>query len=116
MEVPLHYPVKQIYNIYLHRFICYNPFEVCFGFQPLTPIDIDLNVASSPIESSHTQIKENHVTRLVEQIQPLQQQVHDILQQANAKYKHDSFFNKASISPRFKFNNFFPISHENLTQ
>jgi hypothetical protein len=68
------------------------------GFQPLAPIDIDLLAASSPIESSHTQTKEDHATIFVEQIQHLQQ-AHDIPPQE--KYKQDIYFNKASISPRF---------------
>jgi hypothetical protein len=47
--VPPHCPVKQGYNITLHT----------------------LHVASSPTESSHTQV--DHATILVEWIQPLQQ-------------------------------------------
>jgi hypothetical protein len=92
--VPPHFPIKQSYNRSLHSSIGHNPFQVCLGFQPLAPIDIALHVASSLTESSHTQTKEDHATILVEWIQPLQQQVHDILQQANAKYKHDNFFSK----------------------
>jgi hypothetical protein len=80
MGVPPHCPVKQSYNRSLHT----------------------LHVASSLTESSHTQ--EDHAARLVEWIQPLQQQVHDNLQQA----KQDNFFSKASNSPRFRFNKSFP--------
>jgi hypothetical protein len=83
--VPPHCPVKQSYNKSLHT----------------------LHVASSPTESSHTQ--EDHAAILVEWIQPLQQQVHNNLQQA----KQDNFFSKASNSPRFRFNKSFP---GNLTQ
>jgi hypothetical protein len=64
--VPPHFPVKQGYKKTLHT----------------------LHFAYSPIDSSHSQV--DHVTILVERIQPLQQQVHDSLQQA----KHDIFFNK----------------------
>jgi hypothetical protein len=86
--VPPHCPVKKSYNRTLHT----------------------LHVASSPTDSSHTQV--DHVAILVEWIQPLQQQVHDNLQQA----KQDNFSSKASNSPRFRFNKSFPISHGNLTQ
>jgi hypothetical protein len=57
MGVPPHCLVKKVYNITLHT----------------------LHVSSSPEESSHTQV--DHVAILVERIQPLQQKVHDILQQ-----------------------------------
>jgi hypothetical protein len=87
-RVPPHCPVKQGYNRTLHT----------------------LHVASSPIESSHNQV--DHATGLVEQIQPLQQQVHDSLQQA----KHDNFFGKARSAPTFGFSRGIPISNENLTQ
>jgi hypothetical protein len=102
--------VQHSYNRSLHSSIGHDPFQVCLGFQPLAPIDIALPVASSLTESSHTQTKEDHATIFVEWIQHLQQQVHDILQQANAKYKQDNYFNKASDSPRFRFNKSFPIS------
>jgi hypothetical protein len=52
-----------------------------------------LHGASSPIESPHTQV--SHVARLVQWIQPLQQQGHSGLQQA----KQDNFFYKESSSP-----------------
>jgi hypothetical protein len=60
--------------------IGHDHFQVCLGFQPLSPIDISLPGLSSPIESSHTQTEVDHVARIVECIQHLQQQVHDILQ------------------------------------
>jgi hypothetical protein len=86
--VPPHHPIKQGYNKTIHN----------------------IHVASSPIESSHSLA--DHASRLVEQIQPLQQQVHENLQQA----KQDNFFNEASITPSFRFNRSLPISHGNLTQ
>jgi hypothetical protein len=55
-----------------HSSIGHDPFQVCLGFQPLSPIDIALLVASSPTESSHTQTKEDHAARSVEWIQHLQ--------------------------------------------
>jgi hypothetical protein len=64
--------------------LSHNPFQVFLGFQPLTPIDITLVVASSLIDSSHTQTKENCVSISLEWIQHLQQ-VHDTL--PHAKYK-----------------------------
>jgi hypothetical protein len=73
--VPPHYPGKSSYDKFLHV----------------------IHVASSPIDSSYTQ--EDHAARLVKQIQPLQQKVHNILQQA----KQSSFFSKESNSPRFRF-------------
>jgi hypothetical protein len=86
--VPPHCPVKQGYKKTIHT----------------------LHVASSPIESSHTQV--DHAARLFEWIQPLQQQVHGILQQA----KQDSFFSKASSAPSFRFSRSLPVLQGNLTQ
>jgi hypothetical protein len=84
-RVPPYCPVKQSYNKSL----------------------LDLHAASSPTESSHTQA--DHAAISVEWIQPLQQQVHNNIQQA----KQDNFFSKASNSPRFRFNKSFPVD---LTQ
>jgi hypothetical protein len=56
--VPPHCPVKPSYDKSLHV----------------------IHVSSSPIESSHTQ--EDHASILVKQMQPLQQRVHNNLQQA----------------------------------
>jgi hypothetical protein len=78
--VPPHCPAKPSYNKSLHV----------------------LHVASSLKYSSHTQ--EYHVARLFKHIQPLQQQVHNNLQQA----KKENFFSKESNSPRFRFNKIFP--------
>jgi hypothetical protein len=49
---------------------------------------------------------------LVEQIQLLQQQVHDILQ----KDKHEKFFNKERNAPSFRFNKSLHVSQGNLMQ
>jgi hypothetical protein len=49
---------------------------------------------------------------LVEWIQLLQQQIHDILQQA----KKEKFFSKESNETSFRFNRGLPISQGNLTQ
>jgi hypothetical protein len=112
MRVPPQFQFKQSYTRSLHNSIGHNPFMVCLGFQPLSPIDIAPHVAYSLTDSFHTQTKDYHVARLFEQIQPLQNQAHDILQQT----KQDNFFNKARNSPRFRFKKIFPISHGNLTQ
>ena len=49
--------------MYVHgRFIFHGPFQVCLGFQPLDPIDIDIHISSSPIKSSHTQKNKYHST------------------------------------------------------
>jgi hypothetical protein len=86
--VPPHCPVKPIYDKSLHV----------------------LHDSSSPIKSSHTPT--DHAARLVKQIQPLQQHIHNILQQA----KQDNICSKASSSPRCRFRKIFSISHGNLTQ
>jgi hypothetical protein len=54
----------------------------------------------------------SHVARPVEQIQPRQQQVRDSLPQT----KQRDVSNKASNSPRFRFNKRFPLSPGNSTQ
>jgi hypothetical protein len=70
------------------------------------------DIVSSPtIVHTHCPIKPIY-NMLVEQIQPRQQQVRDNLQQA----KQHNFSNKASISPRFRFNKRFPISLGNSKQ
>jgi hypothetical protein len=69
-----------------------------------------INFSSSSTESSHTEV--DHAARFFEQIQPLQQQLHENLQQA----KQDNFFSKESNAPRFIFSKSLPISHGNLMQ
>jgi hypothetical protein len=54
----------------------------------------------------------SHVARLVKKVQPFQPQVHDNLQQT----KQRDVSSKASNSPRFRFNNRFPLSPGNSTQ
>jgi hypothetical protein len=77
--VPPHCPVKPSYDKSLHV----------------------LHASSSPTDSSYTQ--EDYAARLVKQIQPLQQQVHNSLHQA----KQGNFFSKESSSPSFRFNKSF---------
>ena len=61
------------------------------GFQPLGPIDVALPLETTQTDSSHVQSETDKATRFIERIQHIDQQVHEILQKANAKYKqhHD---------------------------
>ena len=83
--------VKHTYNRSIHNSIGHNPFQVGLGFQPLGSIDIALLLASTKAKYSHAHTKANKATRFIENIQHIRQQVHDILQKANSKYKqhHD---------------------------
>jgi hypothetical protein len=70
------------------------------------------DIVSSPtMVPTHCPVKPRY-NRLVEQIQPCQQQVRDNLQQA----KQCNFSSKASNSPRFRFNKCFPLSPGNSMQ
>ena len=55
------------------------------------PIDVALPLESSQVESSHAHTEANKATKFIENIHHIRQQVHDILQKANSKYKqhHD---------------------------
>jgi hypothetical protein len=83
--------VQHNYNKSLHSSTNHSPFQVGLGFQPLGPIDVTLPLASTQEESSHAQYEANKATKFIERIQHIRQQVHDILQKSNAKYKqhHD---------------------------
>jgi hypothetical protein len=83
--------VQHSYNIAHHSSTGHNPFLVGLGFQPLGPIDVVLSLASTQAKSSHAQSEANKATEFIGRIQHIQQQVHDILHKANAKYKqrHD---------------------------
>ena len=61
------------------------------GFQPLAPIDVALPISSTQEDSTHALIEADKDTRFVERIQNIRQQVHEILEKVNAKYKqrHD---------------------------
>jgi hypothetical protein len=80
--------VQHNYNRAIHSSTSHNPFQVGLGFQPLGPIDVALPLASTQTESiqSHTEV--DKANRFIEKIQHIQQQVHDILQKSNGKYKH----------------------------
>jgi hypothetical protein len=83
--------VQHSYNRALHSSTGHSPFQVGLGFQPLGPIDVALPLATTQTDSSHVHSETNKSTRFIEWIQHICQQVHEILQKANAKYKqcHD---------------------------
>jgi hypothetical protein len=83
--------VHHNYNRALHRSTSHNPFQVGLRFQPSYPIDVALALATTPTKPSHVQFDANKATKFIEWIKHIRQQVHDILQKANAKYKqcHD---------------------------
>jgi hypothetical protein len=64
---------------------------VGLGFQPLGPIDIALPLAVTSADSSPPPTEADKATRFIERIQHIHQQVRDILQKSNDKYKqhHD---------------------------
>ena len=83
--------VQHNYNRALHSSTDHSPFQVGLGFQPLVPIDVALPLATTHAKSSHVQSEAEKATKFIEWIQHICQQVHAILQKANAKYKqhHD---------------------------
>jgi hypothetical protein len=83
--------VQHSYNRALHSSIDHNPFQVGFGFQPLVPIDVSLPLAVTLTDSSPSPTEAGKETQFIEQIQHIHQQVQDILQKSNDKYKqhHD---------------------------
>jgi hypothetical protein len=68
-----------------------HPFQVGLGFQPLGPMDVALPLPATQADSSHAQTEVEKATWFIECIQHIRQQVQDILQKSNAKYKqcHD---------------------------
>jgi hypothetical protein len=83
--------VQHIYNQALHSSTNHNPFQVGLGFQPLCPIDVAMPFAATQADSSHVQSEADKENNFIECIHHICQQVHDILDRANAKYKkrHD---------------------------
>jgi hypothetical protein len=83
--------VQQSYNRALHSSTDHIPFQMGLGFQPLGPIDVALPLSSAQIDSPPDQFLINKATRFIEWIQHICQQVQNILQKSNAKYKqhHD---------------------------
>jgi hypothetical protein len=83
--------VQHSYNRALHSSTSHNPFQVGLGFQPLGPIDVALPLAVTSTDSSPAPTKADKATWFIEWIQHIHQQVQDILQKSNDKYKqrHD---------------------------
>jgi hypothetical protein len=83
--------VQHSYNWALHSSTSHNPFQVGLGFQPLCPIDIAMPFVATQEDSTHVQSEVDKENNFIEHIQHIRQQVHDILDRANAKYKqrHD---------------------------
>jgi hypothetical protein len=75
----------------LHSSTDHSPFQVGLGFQPLGPIDVSLPLAVTSTDSSPAPTEADKATRFIEWIQHIHQQVQDILQKSNDKYKqrHD---------------------------
>ena len=61
------------------------------GFQPLCPIDVAIAFAAAQADSTHVQSEVEKTSSFIERIQHIHQQVHDILDRSNSKYKqrHD---------------------------
>ena len=61
------------------------------GFQPLGPIEVSLPLEVTSTESYPTPTEDDKATWFIERIQYIRQQVQDILQKSNDKYKqcHD---------------------------
>jgi hypothetical protein len=76
--------VQHNYNRALHSSTDHSPFQV-------GPIDVALPLAITQAKSSHVQLEADKATKFIEWIQHIHQQVHEILQKSNAKYKqrHD---------------------------
>jgi hypothetical protein len=83
--------VHNSYNQALHSSTDHIPFQLGLGFQPLGSIDVTLHLAVTSIDSSPTPIEVDKDTRFIEHIQHIHQQVQDMLQKSNDKYKqhHD---------------------------
>jgi hypothetical protein len=84
--------VQHSYNRVLHSSIGHNPFEVGLGFQPLGPMDVALvPLVTTLADSSSAPPEYDKAIRFIRRIQQIHQQVRDILQKSNAKYKkcHD---------------------------
>jgi hypothetical protein len=83
--------VQHSYNRAMHSSTGHNPFQVGLGFQPLGPMDVALPLVTTSIDSSPAPLETEKSTQFIEWIQHICQQVQDILQRSNSKYKqrHD---------------------------
>ena len=80
--------VQHSYNRALHNSTNHSPFQVGLGFQPLCPIDVAMPFVATQADSTHIPSKVSKANSFIERIQHIHQQVHDILDRSNAKYKH----------------------------
>lgn len=82
--------VQHSYNRALHSTTGHSPFEVSLGYQPLAPMDVAIPSlqSSSPLNGDKEVDK---AEKFIDNIRHLQQQVYEILEQSNQKYKerHD---------------------------
>ena len=83
--------VQHSYNKALHSSTGHNPFQVGLGLQPLCPINLAVPFSATQVDSAHVQYEYDRGNNFIERIHHILQQVHDILDRANAKYKwcHD---------------------------
>jgi hypothetical protein len=83
--------VHHSYNQALHNSTNHSPFQVGLGFQPLCLIDVAIPFATTQVDSAHVQSEVTKENSFIERIQHIFQQVHEILDRSNAKYKkrHD---------------------------
>jgi len=83
--------VNHNYKRALHSSTSHNPFQVSLGFEPLSPIDVEMPLASTQKKSTHVQFESNKAMNFIECIQKIHQLVHDTLDKSNTKYKqhHD---------------------------
>ena len=91
--------VQHNYNQAIRCSTNHNPFQVGLGFQSLCPIDIAMPFAATQVDLAHIQSKVYKENIFIECIQHIFQQVHDILDRSNAKYKqrHDQH----QVQPNF---------------
>lgn len=79
--------VQHSYNRAFHSLTDHNPFQVGLGFQPLCPIDVAIPFVVTQVDSAHVQFEAGKANKFIEHIQHIFQQVHEILDRANSKYK-----------------------------
>ena len=85
--------VQHSYNKALQSSPGNSSFHVGLGLQPLYPIDVAIQFVATHVDLAHVQDDNDNANNFIEHIQQIFQQVHDILDLANAKYKqcHDQY-------------------------
>jgi hypothetical protein len=83
--------VQYSYNQAMHSSTDHIPFQVGLGLQPLGPIEVVLPLAVTSANSYPSPTEDDKATQFIEQIHHILNQVQDILQKSNDKYKqcHD---------------------------